>query len=54
MRNVVRYIKTGVKLSFLCSNPNTATILYYGWRRENSPMSGKWDEGWLCYIVRDK
>ena len=33
-RNVVRYIKIGVKLSFLCSNPNMVTILYYSWRRE--------------------
>ena len=34
MKNVVRYIETGVKLSFLLANPNTTIVLCHGWKRE--------------------
>ena len=35
-RNVVRYIRTGVKPPFAHLNPNTVIVLYYGWRREKA------------------
>ena len=34
MRNVVRYIETGVELSLLPPNPNMAIVLCHGWRIE--------------------